>query len=161
MTNISTADLCDAHANEIHILHPGLHRFGDRPACAGPIRTVRCFEDNSRVRELVQQPGGGAVLVVDGAGSYGCALMGDKLAGWAVDNGWAGIVINGCIRDSQEINGLPLAVRALATHPLASRKEGRGEADVPVSFLGVRFVPGAWLAMDEDGLIVAERPLDK
>lgn len=149
-----TADLCDAHSDVIQIAHPGLGSYGGKPGCAGPIRTVRCFEDNSRVRDVLRSPGEGAVLVVDGAGSMGCALLGDKLGGWAVDNGWAGIIVHGCVRDTEAQKKLPIGLFALAAHPMASRKQGRGELDVSVAFLGVRFEPGDTLVADADGLIV-------
>ncbi|WP_316309896.1 ribonuclease E activity regulator RraA, partial [Clavibacter michiganensis] len=120
----------------------------------GPVRTVRCFEDNVLLKSLLSSPGDGAVLVVDGDGSYGTALMGDMIAQLAVDNGWAGVVIHGCVRDSVAIAAMPLGVKALGTNPRKSGKQGGGETDVTVQFGGVTFRPGARLYADEDGVLV-------
>jgi regulator of ribonuclease activity A len=118
------------------------------------VRTVRCFEDNVLLKSLLSSPGDGAVLVVDGDGSYGTALMGDMIAQLAVDNGWAGVVIHGCVRDSVAIAAMPLGVKALGTNPRKSGKQGGGETDVTVQFGGVTFRPGARLYADEDGVLV-------
>ena len=119
----------------------------------GKISTIKCFEDNSLVREAVAEPGEGRVLVVDAGGSRRCAMLGDLLAAKAVENGWAGVLMNGLIRDSADIARMDLGVKALGTHPLKSVKKGVGERDVEVRFSGVRFVPGAYLYADEDGVI--------
>lgn len=152
---IKTADLCDEHAERVHIADPILRRYGGRPAFGGPITTLRVFEDNVLVRSALEEPGDGRVLVVDGAASMRCALLGDQLAALAADNGWAGVVVNGCIRDSADIAAIDIGVRALATMPLKSRKLGRGERDVIVAFAGVAFAPGHHLYADEDGLLVS------
>lgn len=152
---IRTADLCDEHAERVSIADPLFRAYGGRAAFAGPITTLRVFEDNVLVRAALEEPGDGRVLVVDGAGSMRCALLGDQLAALAADNGWAGVVVNGCIRDSADIAGIDIGVRALATMPLKSRKLGRGERDVPVAFAGVLFEPGHHLYADEDGLLVS------
>ena len=123
------------------------------------IVTVKLFEDNSLVRETLAKPGAGKVLVVDGGGSLRCALVGDQIAELAVKNQWAGIVVYGCIRDSVAINGLPLGVRAIDTHPLKSIKKGAGDCEIAVTFGGVTFTPGEWLYADEDGVIVSATPL--
>jgi regulator of ribonuclease activity A len=157
--NFTTADLCDAHAGSLAILAPMLRSFGGRDRCAGPIRTLKVFEDNALVRATLSTPGEGAVLVVDGGGSERCALVGDQLAALALEHGWAGLVVWGCIRDSAAIAGMPLAVFALATHPLRSAKKGVGERDVPVTFGGVTFVPGHVLYADQDGLVVSPQRL--
>lgn len=154
-----TTDLCDAYADELQIADPIFADFGGEPAFAGAISTVKCFEDNSKVREALEEPGEGRVLVVDGGGSDRCALLGDNLAQLAIDNGWAGVVVYGCIRDSAEIAGMPIAVKALAAHPKKSSKRDIGERDVSVRFAGVSFEPGAWLYADLDGLVVASREL--
>jgi regulator of ribonuclease activity A len=156
----NTTDLCDDHAAVIQVLEPGLRSFGGRAACSGPIRTVRAFEDNSMVRAALGEPGAGAVLVVDGGGSLRCALLGDQLAAGAVENGWAGVVVWGAVRDTAALAALPLAVFALAAHPMRSVKRGTGDRDIPLRFGGATFTPGHWLAADADGLIVAPRPLD-
>jgi regulator of ribonuclease activity A len=154
-----TADLCDEHGDLVQVCEPVFHLFGGRKAFHGPISTVRCFEDNSRVREAVEGPGEGRVLIVDGGGSRRRALLGDKLGEAAVSNGWSGIVIHGCIRDSAEIGRMDLGIRALGTIPLRSEKRGEGERDVPVRFAGVTFRPGEFVYVDEDGVIVAPRKI--
>jgi len=156
----ATADLCDAHAERLQICEPVFQVYGGVVAVGGAISTVRCFEDNTRVRDALHSPGEGRILVVDGGGSRRHALLGGNLAQDAVRNGWAGVIVYGCIRDSAEIAQLPLAVRALGTMPLRSEKRGDGERDVPVRFAGVTFRPGDFLYADEDGIIVAREPLD-
>ena len=120
---------------------------------------MRCFEDNSRVKEAVESPGAGRVLVVDGGGSRRRALFGGNLGSAAVSNGWAGVIIHGCIRDSAELGRLDLGIRALGTMPLRSIKRGEGERDVPVRFAGASFRPGDFVYADEDGVVVARGPL--
>ncbi len=121
---------------------------------------MRCFEDNSRVKEAVESPGEGRVLVVDGGGSRRCALFGGNLGNAAVRNGWAGIIIHGCIRDSAELGQMQLGIRALGTMPRRSEKRGEGARDVPVRFAGTSFRPGDFVYVDEDGVVVSDGPLD-
>jgi regulator of ribonuclease activity A len=156
----NTADLCDAHERDLHVVESMFQRYGRLTAFDGPIATVKCYEDNSMVREALSEPGAGRILVVDGGGSQRRALLGDMLGELAVKNGWKGIVINGCIRDSAAINALELGVRALGTIPLKTHKRGDGQRDVSVSFAGVTFRPGEHLYADADGIVVASRPLD-
>jgi regulator of ribonuclease activity A len=158
-TTKATADLCDAHGEALQICEPVFNAYGGRHAFAGPASTVRCFEDNTRVKEAVDGPGGGRVLVVDGGGSRRRALFGGNLGAAAVKNGWAGVIIHGCIRDSAELAPMPLGIRALGTMPLRSEKRGEGERDVPVRFAGVTFRPGDWVYVDEDGVVVSHGPL--
>src|SRR3954463_451197 len=146
-----TADLYDEHGEDLQSVPIQFQRFGSVFAFSGPIRTVRCFEDNALLKSVVSSAGDGAVLVVDGGGSLERALMGDMIAKIAADNGWAGVVINGAIRDRVAIAELPIGVKALGTNPRKSTKEGTGEADVEVSFGGVVFRPAAMLYSDEDG----------
>jgi regulator of ribonuclease activity A len=153
--SFATADLADQHP-DAHVAAPGLRALGGKQQFAGPIRTVECFEDNSLVRAALEEPGDGAVLVVDGGGSMRCALLGDRLAGLAIENGWTGVIVNGCVRDSAELATMDLGVKALATHPRKSVKRGAGERDVTVSFLGVDFTPGTMLYADADGVLVIE-----
>ena len=155
----ATADLCDDHGERVQVCEPVFHMFGGRRAFHGPISTVRCFEDNSRVKEAVEGPGEGRVLVVDGGGSRRHALLGDNLGRAAVNNGWSGIIIHGCIRDSAELGRMDLGLRALGTMPLRSDKRGEGERDVPVRFAGVTFRPGEYVYADEDGIIVSATAL--
>ena len=151
---ISTADLYDQHGDALQSLPLQLRSFGAVTQFEGPVRTVRCFQDNALVKQLLATPGDGAVLVIDGAGSLQTALMGDMIAQSAVDAGWAGVVIHGCVRDSVALRGMSLGVKALGTNPRKSAKEGLGEVDVPVEFGGVVFRPGARLYADEDGILV-------
>jgi regulator of ribonuclease activity A len=160
MTTIkATTDLCDAHGEEVQVCEPVFRVYGRRRAFAGPVSTVRCFEDNSRVKEAVESPGEGRVLVVDGGGSLRCGLFGGNLGVAATRNGWAGVVVYGCIRDSAELGQLELGLRALGTMPVRSVKRGEGERDLPVRFAGVTFRPGDYLYADDDGVIVARRAL--
>lgn len=159
-----TADLLDRHedqllAGRLWIAAPMLHSYGGLPSFHGQIATLKLFEDNSLVRRSLEQPGNGRVLVIDGGGSLRCALVGDQLAQLAANNGWAGIVVNGCIRDSRAIASMPLGVLALATHPLKTVKKNIGESDIPVSFAGISFAPGQYLYADEDGMIVSNTAL--
>ncbi|MGB7397016.1 MAG: ribonuclease E activity regulator RraA [Candidatus Macondimonas sp.] len=155
----ATTDLSDAHPDAIQVAEPMFRDFGGQRAFHGAIATVKLFEDNALVRSILETPGAERVLVVDGGGSMRCALLGDQLAELAVRNGWAGVVVYGCIRDSEAIGQLPLGVKALATYPLKSIKRGEGQREIPVRFAGVHFRPGAWLYADGDGLIVSEHPL--
>ncbi|NWG31994.1 MAG: ribonuclease E activity regulator RraA [Rhodocyclaceae bacterium] len=155
----ATSDLCDAHEGKVRIAAPIFRSFGKRHAFHGPIATLKLFEDNGLVRQTLDEPGGGRVLVIDGGGSLRCALLGDQLAALAVKNGWSGIVVWGCIRDSAVIATLDLGVLALATHPQKTVKKNLGESGVPVCFAGVEFRPGEWLYADADGLIVSASPL--
>ncbi len=158
--DFATADLYDAHGDAVQVMAPNaLADFGGVRAAAGPIATVRCYEDNSRVREAVGEPGDGRILVVEGGGSRRFALLGDRLAQLAVDNGWAGVVVHGVIRDAAVIGQMPLLVRALGTIPRKTEKRGEGQRDVEVRFLDVTFRPGAWLYADADGVVVADGPL--
>ena len=154
-----TADLCDQFSDELQVCEPMFRDFGGKRAFAGQVATIKCFEDNSRVRDLVAEAGAGRVLVIDAGGSLRRAVLGDMLAQKAVDNGWSGVVVYGCIRDSAAIGQMPIGVKALNVHPLKTDKRNEGQRDVPVRFAGVMFRPGDWLYADEDGVIVARRPL--
>lgn len=151
----TTPDLCDAFPTQIKVAEPIFRNYGGRDFFGGRIVTIKCFEDNSKVRELVATPGHGKVLVIDGGGSLRCALLGDQLAQKAVENGWEGIVINGCLRDVQIIATLDLGVQALASHPRKTRKRGLGDIGVAVTFAGLSFEPGEWLYADANGVLVA------
>jgi regulator of ribonuclease activity A len=159
MVNWTTADLYDAHDRSVQVAEAQFVALGQRRRFRGPIATLKVYEDNLLVKETLQQDGGGRVLVVDGGGSLRRALVGDKLAGSAVDHGWAGLVVWGCIRDAAAIADLDIGVRCLGTTPRRSTKHGFGERDIAVSFAGVRFEPGAQLYADEDGILVAASAL--
>jgi regulator of ribonuclease activity A len=153
--DFTTCDLFDADET-LQSVSLQLVNLGGRPRFSGPVRTVRCHRDNGLVKSVLNSPGAGAVLVVDGGGSLESALMGDMIAEAAVANGWAGVVINGAIRDRVAVASLDLGVKALGSNPRKSAKEGTGELDVPVAFGGVIFHPGAMLWSDEDGILVAQ-----
>ncbi len=157
--SLKTTDLCDDHSDDLSIATPLFRDFGGRRAFHGTISTVKLFEDNSLVREALGEPGEGRVLVVDGGGSMRCALLGDNLAEMGRQNGWSGIVVYGCIRDSADIAGMDIGVKALNTHPLKSVKRGEGERDVSVTFAGITIRAGYYLYADEDGIVVAPEAL--
>ncbi|WHI46859.1 ribonuclease E activity regulator RraA [Microbulbifer sp. JMSA004] len=155
----STPDLCDAYPDEVRVVDPMFINYGGRDRFGGQIVTIKCFEDNSLVRELVAEPGQGKVLVVDAGGSMRRACLGDMLAEKAAANGWEGILMYGCIRDVDEIAELDLGVQALGSHPMKTEKKGIGERDLTVSFAGVDFRPGEYLYADNNGVIVAGKAL--
>lgn len=162
MPNIT--DLLDANEalideGKVRIVAPMFRDYGGNIEFSGSISTLKIFEDNSLVREMLSEPGSNRVLVVDGGGSLRCALLGDRLGELAVKNGWAGLVIYGAIRDAAEIAKLPLGVKALNTYPLKSRKRGLGDKNLPVRFGEVTFTPDEWLYADLDGIIVSAVPL--
>jgi regulator of ribonuclease activity A len=157
--SFKTPDLCDEFKELVRVAEPLFRNFGGAGSFHGPIATVRVFEDNVLVREALETDGQRRMLVVDGGGSTRCALLGDQLARFAYENGWAGIVINGCIRDSEEISKITVGVKALHAVPRRSAKEGVGERDVPVRFAGITFTPGHHLYADADGIVVADRDL--
>jgi regulator of ribonuclease activity A len=159
--SLKTADLCDEHSGAAHfqIADSGFFDYGGSRGFSGPISTVRAPEDNSLVRKALEEPGQGRVLVVDGGGSRRCALVGDILAALAEKNGWAGVVVNGCIRDAEEVGRTAIGVKALGTHPLKSGKRNEGQRDVEVRFAGVTFKPGQYLYADADGIVTSEKAL--
>jgi regulator of ribonuclease activity A len=150
-----TADLYDTHGDDLQVALPLFRDFGGRTDFHGPVVTLKVHEDNSLVREVLGEAGEGRVLVVDGGGSLRCALLGDNLARMAAANGWSGLVIHGCIRDSVEIAKLPVGVKALATNPTRSLKRGEGQRDVVVRFADVSFVPDCYIYADADGIVVS------
>ncbi len=153
--SFATTDLCDAHGDSLRVVAPLFRDFGGRRSFAGLITTVKVHEDNVLVRAALGEPGKGRVLVVDGGGSLRVALLGDQIANLARDHGWEGIVIHGAIRDVEALGGVDVGVKALAACPRKSAKNGWGERDVKVTFGGVTFAPGEWLAADADGVVVA------
>lgn len=154
MAQISTADLYDERGDELKSVSLQFQNIGGITGFTGPVRTVRCFQDNALVRQTLSSPGDGSVLVIDGGGSLETALVGDVIATLAVDNGWAGIIVNGAIRDRVALGTLPFGVKALGSNPAKSTKTGAGEIDVPVEIGGVVFEPGATVWCDEDGILV-------
>ena len=156
---VSVPDICDDHFEEVSVLAPLFSDFGGKQKFHGEIVTVKCFEDNSLVRDLVSSEGRGRVIVVDGGGSLRRALLGDLLAAKAAKNGWQGLLINGCVRDVEILETIDLGVKALNSHPVKTDKRGEGQLNVPVEFAGVRIVPGRHLYADKNGAAVALRDL--
>ncbi|AAO55808.1 ribonuclease activity regulator protein RraA [Pseudomonas syringae pv. tomato] len=154
-----TPDLCDAYPELVQVVEPMLSNFGGRDSFGGQIVTLKCFEDNSLVKEQVELDGKGKVLVVDGGGSLRCALLGDMLAEKAAKHGWEGLVIYGCVRDVDMLAQTDLGVQALASYPKRSEKRGVGQLDLPVTFGGVTFRPGEYLYADNNGVIISPSPL--
>lgn len=152
-------DLCDSYPQQVNVLQPLFSSFGGRQIFYGEIVTVKCFEDNSLVKELVNQPGRGRVMVVDGGGSLRRALLGDMLAEAAAANGWAGLVIFGAIRDAGTIATLDIGVHALATHPMKTEKLGAGSLNVDVEFAGQTIKAGQYLYADLNGILTSQAPL--
>ena len=157
--NYQTADICYEHPQKVEVAEPILRHFGGKRCFHGKTFTIKVYEDNVLVRKAVESPGEGRVLVVDGGGSLRRALLGDRLAAMAADNGWSGVIVNGCIRDSAEIAKIDLGVAALATNPRKSHKNGDGDTTISVSFAGVTIRPGQYIYADEDGWLVAEQAL--
>ncbi|HEX3772156.1 MAG TPA: ribonuclease E activity regulator RraA [Polyangiaceae bacterium] len=155
----ATTDLSDAHP-EAQVCDPVFKDFGGRAAFFGPIATLKVFEDNALVRSTLETAGGGRVLVVDGGGSLRCALVGGLLGKLAVDHGWSGVVVFGCVRDVAELAACDVGIKALAAHPRKSEKGlHAGHADRVVRFAGATFRPGGWLYSDTDGVVVSEAPI--
>lgn len=150
----ATADLVDRIGPDVRSCDLQFRQFGGRTEFAGPITTVRCFEDNALLKSVLSQPGTGRVLVIDGAGSLHTALVGDLIAELARSNGWAGLVINGAVRDAAALRGIDIGIKALGTNPRKSGKTGVGERDVEVSLGGVTFTPGEIAYSDDDGIVV-------
>lgn len=155
---VPTCDLCDLHKGDtsgaFRVLPPVFKAFGGRPAFAGMVATVKCHEDNTSVKAAVESPGHGRVLVVDGGGSLRHALVGGNLAAAAARNGWAGLVVDGCVRDVAELAATDIGIRALALMPLPTERRHVGQVDVPVQVQGVTVRPGDWLIADADGMVV-------
>lgn len=160
MTEFSTADLCDLD-EKVQVAQPVFKIYGKNQTFFGKIRTVKVFEDNSFIKELVNEKVNGDIMVIDGGGSLNCALLGDNLAKIASQNGWSGFVINGCIRDSKIINNISLGIKALNTCPKKSKKNNEGVIDTDINFAGITFKKDMYVYSDEDGLIVSENNLLK
>lgn len=155
----ATADLCDEHIDKLQVAEPIFRDYGAECMFEGEIHTLKVFEDNTLVRAALEKDGTGKVLVVDGGGSLRCALVGDNLAALAIKNGWRGIVVYGCIRDSKPIGTMKVGVKALNTNPTKSIKRNEGQENITVRFAGVEFKPGGYLYADEDGIVVSETQL--
>jgi len=156
----SVPDICDEYIDEISVLEPLFADFGGKQRFSGEIVTIKCFEDNSLVGDAVRSPGEGRVLVVDGGGSLRHALLGDLLAAAAAENGWQGLLINGCVRDVEILASIDLGVKALSVHPVKTEKRGVGQRDVNVTIAGATIRPGDYLYADANGVVVAPRNLE-
>ena len=154
-----TDDFCDENCEDVQVSGMSFNSYGGKLRFYGEIVTLKLFEDNQLVRDQVNSDGKGKVLVIDGGGSMRRALLGDMLAAKAAENAWNGILINGCIRDSLEMSNMNLGIMALGTHPLKTVKAGIGQTNVPVSFSGLNFSPADFIYIDEDGIIISEKPL--
>lgn len=149
-----TSDLYDEYEEALQSCDLQLRQFGGRRHFSGPVVTFRSHEDNLVVKSILAQPGQGRVLVIDTGGSLHVAMLGDNMAALAARNGWAGIIVNGAVRDVAALAEVPLGIKALGSNPRRSRKEGTGVTDEPVSFGGAMFTPGAVVVSDDDGLVV-------
>ncbi|MGV0719588.1 ribonuclease E activity regulator RraA [Mycolicibacterium elephantis] len=149
-----TADLVDEIGPDVRSCDLQLRQYGGRAQFAGPITTVKCFQDNALLKSVLSEPGHGGVLVIDGGGSLHAALVGDVIAGLGVENGWAGLIINGAVRDAAMLRTLDIGVKALGKNPRKSTKTGAGQRDIPVGFGGVVFTPGDVAYSDDDGIVV-------
>ena len=150
----ATADLVDEIGPDVRSCDLQLRQFGGRSQFAGPITTVKCFEDNALLKSVLSEPGNGGVLVIDGDGSLHSALVGDVIAGLGESNGWSGIIVNGAVRDAATLRTIDIGIKALGTNPRKSTKTGAGERDVEVEFGGITFVPGEFVYSDDDGIVV-------
>lgn len=153
-TVIRTSDIYDERGEEMASLPVQLENIGGHRCFHGPVRTLRCFQDNALLKQIIAEPGDGAVLVVDGGGSLDSELLGGSMAAQLAENGWAGVIVYGAIRDRHEIAEVALGVKALGSNPRKSAKQGTGERDVVVTISGTEFAPGAMLYADDDGILV-------
>jgi len=160
----SIPDICDDFLADLQVLEPLFSEYGASEKFSGEVVTIKCFEDNTLLKQTLGTDGTGKVMVVDGGGSLRRALLGDLLAAMAVDNGWQGVIINGCIRDVEILKTINLGIRALNCHPVRSDKRNEGQLNVPVAFAGANIKPGQYLYADENGIVVAnskkEQPLN-
>lgn len=157
--DFTVPDICDEYLPNLQVLDPVFRSYGGRQKFYGEIVTIKCFEDNSLVKQTLAEDGLGKVMVVDGVGSLRCALLGDMLGAMAAKNGWQGLLIFGCVRDVEILKTIDIGVVALNSFPKKSEKRGLGEMNVPVHFAGVDFLPGRYLYADENGIVVAEEKL--
>jgi regulator of ribonuclease activity A len=150
----ATADLADQIGPDVRSCDLQFAQYGGQSQFAGPITTVRCFEDNALLKSVLSEPSEGGVLVIDGDGSLHSALVGDVIAGLGVENGWAGLIVNGAVRDAATLSTLDIGIKALGTNPRKSTKTGAGQRDIAVEFGGVVFAPGELAYSDDDGIVV-------
>ena len=160
MTDFKTTDLYDEYLETLQVAAPIFRDFGGRIKFCGQIVTLQAVDDNSFLKQSFEQDGTGKVLVVDASASMRCAMMGDMMAALGAGNGWQGVIINGCIRDSADVANVNIGVKALATIPRKSTKRNQGVLNIPVHFANVTFNPGEYIYADEDGIVIAKEKLD-
>jgi regulator of ribonuclease activity A len=159
MREIKTADLVDDYEDKVRFCDLSWHRFGRKSCAYGPIATLKVFQDNALVKTVLSEPGEGRILVIDGGGSTRTALVGDVLAEIGRESGWAGIIVNGAIRDGEALDAMDFLVFSQGRSPIKSTKTAAGHRDLRVTFGNADFVPGHWAYMDADGVLLAEKPL--
>ncbi len=157
--NLLTPDLCDAFPDDVKVVEPIFKNYGGCRNFSGEVTTVKCFEDNALIKELVVTDGSGKVLVIDAGGSKRRALVGDNLATKAYENGWQGFIIYGCIRDVDEIANIAVGIKALTSYPIKANTQGTGEVNIPVTFGSVTFNPGDYIYADNNGVVVSSKQL--
>ncbi|MBF4256233.1 ribonuclease E activity regulator RraA [Vibrio anguillarum] len=156
----NTSALCDIYLDQVDVVEPMFSNFGGSASFAGQLTTIKCFEDNGLIREVLEQDGLGRVLLIDGGGSLRRALIDAELAALAEENEWEGIVVYGCVREVDELEEMSIGIQALASIPVGASNQGIGEVDVPVNFGGVTFLPGDYLYADNTGIILSPEPLN-
>ncbi|WP_407331623.1 ribonuclease E activity regulator RraA [Enterovibrio sp. 27052020O] len=156
----NTSELCDMYLDQVDVLEPMMSSYGGRSSFGGQITIVKCFEDNSVIREVAEQDGTGRVMLIDGGGSLRRALIDADIAALAAENNWEGLVVYGCVRDVDSIDEIDIGIQALASFPVGAESLGVGEVDVPVNFGGVTFIPEDHLYADNTGVILSQEPID-
>jgi regulator of ribonuclease activity A len=157
---MKTTDLIDKYEDALSIVNIAAYQhYGTKREFHGKVITIQCFEDNTKAKALLETEGDGGVLVIDGGASYGRALMGDNVAAIAIKNGWEGVIINGYIRDVADINHMPIGVVALGSTPRRPKKNNDGESNITLSFAGAKFVPGTYVYVDDDGMLLSATKL--
>ena len=156
----NTSALCDIYSEQVDVVEPMFSNFGGSASFAGQITTVKCFEDNGLIREVLEQDGLGRVLLIDGGGSLRRALIDAELASLAEENEWEGLVVYGCVREVDELEDMSIGIQALASIPVGAVSQSVGEVDVPVNFGGVTFIPEDYLYADNTGVILSQEPLN-
>ena len=157
---IDTSELCDLYAEQVDVVEPIFSSFGGVSNFYGKVTTVKCFESNGLIAEVLEENGEGRVLVVDGGGAVRRGLIDAELAQLAVDNGWEGIIVYGAVRQIQQLENLDIGIHAIAPIPVSADESSTGESDIPVNFGGVTFFPEDYIYADLTGIILSQEPLD-
>jgi len=159
MTAFKTTDLYDDYLEDLQVATPIFRDFGGKTSFCGQIVTLKAVDDNSFLRSSFAEDGKGKVLVVDASASMRCAMMGDMMADLAASNGWEGVIIHGCIRDSAAVAKVNIGVKAMATVPRKTDKRNQGVLNIPVHFADVTFIPDEYVYADEDGIVLSKNKL--